>query len=271
MQSGLAPINGARIYYEMAGEGDALVMIHAGVADSRQWDDAFAYFADRCRVLRFDTRGYGRSEPVDGEYSNMADLLALLDHLELRQPLVVIGCSMGGGLALDFALAHPARVKALVLMGASPGGFDPGVPMPDKYAEVEKAYEAGDLDRVAEIGTQVWFDGRDRTPAQMDPAMRQLAYDMCRLALAHGARSLGKHLPNVDFAAAERLGELAVPVLIVIGDRDVPDLLVAADFMAEKIPSARKVVMQDAAHLPNMEHPVEFRRIVTTFLDGLKT
>lgn len=268
-QTGFAPINGARIYYEIAGEGQPLVMIHAGVADRRQWNNEFAHFASRYRVVRYDQRGFGQSEPVDGEYSHLADLTALLDTLDLRQPLVLVGCSMGGGLAMDFALAHPSRAKALIMVGSGPGGLALDVPQSPTFEAVETAYNAGDLDRVAELETQIWFDGGGRTPDQVDQAMRQLAYDMNRTALDHDAKHLGKQIPNSDTPAAERLGDLAIPVLVIVGEHDEPYILAAADHMVEHIPSARKVIIDDAAHLPNMDHPAVFQQIVTSFLDAL--
>ncbi|RPI87449.1 MAG: alpha/beta hydrolase, partial [Chloroflexi bacterium] len=149
--SGFAAVNGAEIYYETAGQGTPLVMIHAGVADSRQWNNEFAVFAGNYQVLRYDLRGYGKSEPVDGEFNHMGDLISLLDILDLHEPLVMMGCSMGGGLAMDFALTQPSRVKALIMVGSAPGGLQLEVPSPPKFAEVEKAFEAGDLDRVAEL------------------------------------------------------------------------------------------------------------------------
>jgi pimeloyl-ACP methyl ester carboxylesterase len=102
-------------------------------------------------------RGYGKSEPVDGEYSHFHDLSALLDHLRLDQPLILMGCSMGGGLAMDFALAQPSKVRALIMVDAGPSGLELDVPTPAKFAEAEQAYTAGDLDRVAELETQIWF------------------------------------------------------------------------------------------------------------------
>jgi 3-oxoadipate enol-lactonase len=102
--SGLAPINNALIYYEVGGVGEPFVMIHAGVADSRQWNNEFAHFADHYQVIRYDMRGYGKSEPVAGEYSHLQDLNALLDHLQIDRPHIVMGCSMGGGVAMNLAL-----------------------------------------------------------------------------------------------------------------------------------------------------------------------
>src|SRR5215210_1160925 len=107
IKSGLANIDNAQLYYETAGKGMPLVMIHAGVADSRQWNNEFAFFAQNYQVIRYDMRGYGKSEPVDGEFSHMSDLVSLLNALEIQEPLVIMGCSMGGGLAMDFALTYP--------------------------------------------------------------------------------------------------------------------------------------------------------------------
>lgn len=265
-ESGLAAINGVQIYYEIAGAGQPFVMIHAGVADSRQWNNEFAEFARSFRVVRYDMRGYGKSEPVEGEFSHLQDLTALLDFLHLDEPLVLMGCSMGGGLAMNFALTHPSRVKALIMVGSGPTGLELDLPAPAKFADAEQAFLAGDLDRVAEIETQIWFDGDGRTPAQVNPAMRQLLYEMDRLALAHEVKELGKRLPDTETPAAPRLGELHSPVLIIVGAHDTPFMRAAADYMLAHLLAAQKVVIEDAAHLPNMDQPAEFAQIVTTFL-----
>lgn len=268
-KSGFVNSGNARLYYETAGQGMPLVMIHAGVADSRQWNNEFAFFARSHQVVRYDMRGYGKSEPVDGEFSHMSDLAVVLNTLGLHESAVIMGCSMGGGIAMDFALTHPSRVKALIMVGSAPSGLELDVPAPAKFAEVEKAFEAGDLDLVSELETQIWFDGTGRTPEQVNQSMRRLLYEMNRLALAHEVKKLGKRLPNAEIPAFNRLGDLKVPVLVVVGEHDTPYILAAADYMAEKIPSARKVEIKDAAHLPNMDHPDEFQAAVTNFLDGL--
>ncbi len=270
IDSGFAAINNARIYYEIAGEGQPFVMIHAGVADSRQWNNEFAYFAERFRVLRYDLRGYGKSEPVDGEFSHLQDLTALLDALHLNHPHILMGCSMGGGLAMDFALTQPAKVKALIMVDSGPTGLELETPGPDElFEEAEKAYSAGDLDRVAELETQIWFDGMGRTPEQVDQGMRQLAYEMNRTALSHDAKGLGKRMSDTEVPAVERLSKLTTPVLVIVGDQDIPYMLAAADHLVEKLPSAQKVIIADAAHLPNMDQPGEFQQILTKFLDDV--
>lgn len=267
-QSGFVSIDNAKLYYEVAGAGTPLVMVHAGVADSRQWDNEFTYFSQSNQVIRYDMRGYGKSEPVDGEFSHMSDLVSLLDTLGVHEPIVIMGCSMGGGLAMDFALSHPSRVQALVMVDSAPSGLELDVPTPAKFAEAEKAFESGDLDLLAEIETQIWFDGMGRTPEQVNAAMRKLLYEMNRLALSHEVKGLGKRLPNTETPAFDRLERLGMPVLIIVGSHDTPYILAAADYMKEKIKSAVQITIEDAAHLPNMDQPQEFQNIVEQFLSS---
>jgi 2-hydroxy-6-oxonona-2,4-dienedioate hydrolase len=240
------------------------------VGDSRQWNNEFVHFAQRYRVVRYDLRGYGRSEPVEGEFSHMGDLVGLLDQLGLHGRLILMGCSMGGGLAMDFALEHPALVDALLMVGSGPSGLELDVRTPEKFEQAEAAWKAGDLDLLAELETQIWFDGEGRAPAQVDPGMRALAIEMSRRALAQEARRLGKRLPDANAPAAGRLAELKLPVLIIVGEHDTPYILAASDYMLERLPSARKEIIVDAAHLPNMDHPAEFQRLIEGFLEALK-
>lgn len=268
-KTGFVEVDGAQIYYETAGSGMPFVMIHAGVADSRQWNNEFEHFAQTYHVIRYDLRGFGRSEPVEGDFSHMVDLLEVLEALEVREPIILMGCSMGGGLAMDFTLVHPSRVKALIMVGSGPSGLELDVPTPPKFSEAQKAYEAGDLDLLAELETQIWFDGTGRTPEQTDQEMRRLAYEMNRKALENEARKLGKRLPNTENSAFDRLADLVIPVLIIVGEHDTPYILAAADYMMEKLPSARKIMIENAAHLPNMDQPHEFQQIVGSFLEKL--
>lgn len=267
--SGYVSVGEARLYYETAGQGQPFVMIHAGVADNRQWNREFAHFANQYQVIRYDLRGYGRSEPVPGDYSHLGDLNALLDHLGITAPMILMGCSMGGGLAMNFTLARPERVKALIMVGSAPTGLDLDVPRLPIFDEIEKAFDEGDDDRAAELETHLWFDGVGRNPRQVSQRMRSLAAQMNRIAIAHERKNLGNRLPDTQTPVAGRLDEIKIPVLVIVGAYDTPYILAAADYMAGHLRRARKVVMQDAAHLPNMDHSDEFRRIVEGFLNDL--
>jgi pimeloyl-ACP methyl ester carboxylesterase len=265
-KSGFVRINNAKLYYEISGTGLPVVLIHAGVADSRQWNNEFTYFSQYYRVIRYDMRGHGKSEPVEGEFSNLADLVSLLDAVGIYSPVVLIGCSMGGSLAIDFALTHPTRVIALITLGAGPSGLDLGIPLPPKYVDAEKAFEAGDLDLTAEIETQIWFDGIGRSSDQVNQTMRQLLFDMDRLVLSHEVKELGSQLTNTDTPAVERLNNLDLPVLIIVGEHDTPYMLAAAEYMEEKITLSTKITIEDAAHLANMDHPHLFQGVINDFL-----
>lgn len=269
VQTGFAGINGAQIYYEVSGEGQPFLMVHAGIADNSMWDDQFAFFAQRYKVVRYDMRGYGKSLPVASDYQRHEDMRALLNFLEIDHA-ILMGCSMGGGACMNFALEYPAQADALIMVGSAPMGFsyDDWSPSP-LDEEMEAAYEAGDLERVNEAGMKIFIDGQGRTPDQVDPALRKKAYDMNMIALRN-EKLLGKDVP-LPTPAVKRIAELRLPVLIVMGDLDEEYIHRSSAFMAENIPGARKVVMPGTAHLPNMEFPQEFNAHVQAFLDSLPT
>src|SRR6188508_735794 len=135
-ETGTFETNGARIYYEAEGSGEPVLMIHAGVANLRMWDDQVAALRDAYRVIRYDTRGFGRTETDAVEFSNRADIAALLDHLG-EESAHVVGLSRGGIIALDFALEFPDRVRSLVVAAGGIGGYDGGDEAPDGWAQVE--------------------------------------------------------------------------------------------------------------------------------------
>jgi 3-oxoadipate enol-lactonase len=267
VQTGVAEINGAKIYYEVSGEGQPLVMVHAGIANKAMWDDQFDFFAQKYKVVRYDMRGFGQSPPVAGDYQRHEDIRALLDFLKIDHAYLM-GCSMGGGACMNFVLDYPDRADALIMVGSAPSGFsyDEWSPSP-LDEEMEAAYQKGDMERVNELGMQVFVDGKGRTPDQVNPALRKKIYDMNMIALRN-EKLMGTDVP-LPTPAAKRIGELKLPVLIVIGDLDEEYIAKAADFMAANIPGARKIVMHGTAHLPNMEFPKEFNAHTQEFLARL--
>jgi len=259
----------ARIYYEQNGTGISLIMIHAGVADSRQWNNEFQRFSQDFQAVRYDIRGYGKSNPVDGVFTHLGDLTTLIEALEINPPYILMGCSMGGGLAMDYALANPEKVAALIMVGSGPSGLVLDVEEPEIFSDAAKAFEDGDLDLLAEIETQIWFVGMDRTRDQVDPKMHQLAFDMNRTAIGHEVKQLGQRQADTDKPAYERLEEINSPLLIIVGSQDIPYMHAAANYMMEIVDSAQKIIIQNAAHLPNMDQPEQFFRIVSRFLADL--
>ncbi len=261
--SGYADINGAQIYYEVAGEGQPLVFIHAGVADRRMWDDQIAFFSDRYRVIRYDLRGFGRSRPVPGEFAYRADLAALLEHLGVEHAFLV-GCSMGGFCAMDFALEHPGAVDGLVMVGSAPSGLDLDVPGSAKFAEAERAEEQHDWEQLIELSAQIWYDGEGREPSQVDARKREFMKQMQRETMPYRELAQGRALP-MEPSAAERLAELHLPVLIICGIYDTAYIRAASDYMERHIAGAKKVMIE-SAHLPSMDRPAEFNQLLRDFL-----
>lgn len=264
-KTGFVDVNGAKLYYEVAGEGQPLVMVHAGIASSAQWDAQFDVFAQKYKVVRYDMRGYGQSIPIGGDYQRHEDLRGVMDALGIEHA-ILMGCSMGGGACMNFALDYPHRTDALIMVGSGPVGFsyDDWAPSP-LDEEMEAAYERGDLDRVNEISMQIFVDGQGRTPDQVDPALRQKVYDMNAIALRND--SLRGNDVSRPVAAAAQLADLTLPVLIVMGDLDEEYIHRASAFMEANIAGAQKVVMHGTSHLPNMEFPAEFNAHVQAFLD----
>jgi 3-oxoadipate enol-lactonase len=265
-QAGFAEVAGARFYYETAGEGEPLVLVHAGICDGRMWDEQFYVFAEHYRVLRYDRRGFGRTETGPLPYSHHADLHELLKFFGLEQCLL-LGCSQGGKTVLDLALEHPRTAKALVLVASAVSGFNYSGAQARQWAELSEADERGDMERVNELELQIWVDGPHRNAAQVDGDVRERVREMNLIALRK-ASSTGAEQP-VERAAVNRLEEIRVPTMIVVGDLDTQRTIEAAALLAENIEGAKRVVIEGTAHLPNMERPEEFNREVLAFLNSV--
>ena len=256
-------LNGARIHYERSGSGYPVLFIHAGIADSRMWEPQATAFAERFDMTRPDLRGFGDTELPPVPYSGVADLIALLDHLEVDRAHIV-GCSMGGTLAIDLALEDPKRVSRLVLIAAGISGSNLGAADAALFADVEAADKADDMDAVNRAEVRLWVDGPSRPEGSAPAAVRALVLDMNGRAL-NSDWSAAQSRP-IDPPAITRLGHIAAPTLVIIGDHDLPHASANADVMMSKIPGARQVVIKDAAHLPSLERPEEFNRVLLDFL-----
>jgi pimeloyl-ACP methyl ester carboxylesterase len=260
-----ATINGARIHYERAGQGIPVIFLHAGIADHRMWEPQVPAFAQEYDVIRPDMRGFGRSELPPQRWSPVADVLGLIDELNLK-PAHVVGCSMGGGVAIDFALDHPDRISKLVLVGPGIGGRQFGAKYPELFADVEAADAAGDMDAVNRAEARLWLDGPRRPEGYVKGGLRELFLDMNGGNFSSDFKSAP--IDHLDPPAAERLAEISTPTLVVVGDSDAPPIFDAVELLMEQVPHARKAVIHDAAHLPNLEHPDEFNRVVLEFLES---
>ncbi len=172
-----AVINGARLHFERAGAGMPVVFLHAGVADHRMWEPQFEAFTKHFDVIAPDMRGFGRSELPPGRWSPIADVLGLIDSLHLK-PVHLVGCSIGGGVAIDFALVHGERISKLVLVGPGVGGIEFGAKYKELFAEAEAAEIAGDQRAMVEADARLWLDGPGRPAGYVKDPIRQLFFAM---------------------------------------------------------------------------------------------
>ena len=256
-------LNGARIHYERSGRGFPLLLIHAGIADCRMWQPQAVALAGDFDMIRPDQRGFGDSELPPAPYSGVDDIVGLMDHLGVDRAHIV-GCSMGGTLAIDFALDHPERVSKLVLVGSGIGGANFGKKYPELWADVKAADEAHDLVALNQAEMKLFLAGPRRPVDAVDKRLRDLFLDMN--ATSMGSDFDSAPTDDLEPPAVERLGEISAPTLLVVGDEDVPPVLDCIELLMQEVKGARKVVIHDAAHLPNLEHPEEFNRLVLDFL-----
>jgi pimeloyl-ACP methyl ester carboxylesterase len=255
------------IAFDDEGAGEPVVLLHSGVADRRMWDSLATALAARYRVIRPDARGFGESLPPIGPWAHHTDLLGLLDELLVGRAHLV-GTSMGAGVAVEAALARPDAVASLVL--AAPGGAlfgeSPAELRPIWAAEVD-ALDRGDLDAAVEVNLRAWVDGPLRGPEGVDPDLRAFVGRMQREAFElpdWDAEAAPEH--ELSPPAAERLGELRCPVLVVVGEGDQPSVLETADRIAAEAPDVRIVAWPEVAHVLSLERPEAFADLVLAFL-----
>ncbi len=251
-----------------AGSGEGLVCLHAGVADRRMWLAQQQALQDRWRVVAYDRRGFGQTHGAPETFSHVGDLIALLDGLRLERA-VLMGCSQGGRIAIDTALDHPQRVRALVLVAAAISGapaigeFSPALQA--RVDALEAAEARGDIDAVNELEAQFWLDGPDQPTGRVGGAVRELFLSMNGIALR--APSPGEALEPAS--AWDRLHELRVPTLAVWGAFDFQHLQGSMARLVAQVPGAVGERIEGTAHLPNLEQPGRFEVVVRRFLDRL--
>jgi pimeloyl-ACP methyl ester carboxylesterase len=259
-------VPGSSLYYESAGAGAPVILLHAGYLDRRMWDDQFRLFARSFRVIRYDARGLGRSGPADAPYSSFEDLHTLIRTLGLSR-VTLIGASLGGAASIDLAVTHPELVDKLVLVAPGLSGYAwPPEDLNQRWrVEARAALAKGDT-----VGVAVaWLRSGYLLPASERP---ELAARLRRL-LAENVdfwKGLLRHHEGYDTVpsppAIGRLAAVRVPTLLFLGSRDVRDIHQIVDTLRLRLPDVKTVVVQGVGHLPNMEQPDRFSRTVLGFL-----
>src|SRR5262245_21716448 len=263
VQAGYIDVGGGRIFYEAVGQGPVIVMFHDGLLHRETWDAQFVSFAKNYRVIRWDRRGYGRSDVPKAPYSDLDDLLVLLKHLKVERA-TIMGCSAGGMLSIHMALDHPELVSALILVGPIVSGFrfsdhfikrgERG--MPNNNAPVEQKIDYW-------TSKDPWIIAPENTAAKK--RMKEL--------LTANPQNLSvpfQYIRLPSDPALGRLSQIKVPTLIVVGESDVPDVHAHVGAIESGITNSKRVVLVHSGHLPHMEVPDVFNRVVLDFLQSVK-
>ena len=259
----------AQLAYDDSGpaDGAGVLLIHAGVNDRRSWHHVVDRLGPRHRCVAYDMRGFGETTYAreDG-WTPVADAVAVLDAAGLERP-VVVACSMGGQAAIDLVLAHPERVAGLVLIGTAIRG----APYPDltegPTAELNARFEAAeaaeDVDELGRLDAWMWLDGPAAPEGRVAGPVRELFLDMNGRALrAQDPGDQGETSP-----AWPRLGEIAVPTLMLLGELDAEDIQVIDELAAGLIPGARLVHLAGVAHVPHLEGDPATLDAIAGFVD----
>ena len=263
LNSGFIDVKDGKLYYEMKGHGDeTIVFIHDGLVHGEVWDNQFASFSEKFRVVRYDRRGYGRSPKPEKTYSNIEDLYQVFTSLNIDKA-ILIGMSAGGGLAIDFTLAHPEKVSSLIVVGAVVSGFSYSEHMltrggrlkPEDYANPERLLEYLVKEDPYEIAPQN-KEVKEKLWTLMQAYPQNIDFAKNRLAEPPERQAIGI------------LKEIQIPTLIVVGEFDIPDVFVHAGAIESGIPNSQKAIIQNAGHLVPLEQPELFNQQVLNFLNG---
>lgn len=255
----VAGLNGTQIAYEVRGEGPAVVLVHAGIADRRMWRETAPALEPEFTVVTYDQRGFGESTLPSGPATYTDDLRALLEELGIERAALV-GVSLGGRVVLEQALLHPESVTHLALVGAGLPDWDWSDEVKRFGDDEDEAVGRGDLDLAVALNVDLWV-------GDASPEVRELVATMQRRAFEIPTPDPEPTAPPpLDPPASARLGEITAPTLVVVGDRDVDDIRRIADVLTAGIPGAREETIAGAAHLPPLERPDEFTSVLLRFL-----
>jgi pimeloyl-ACP methyl ester carboxylesterase len=239
----MVPAGADKIWAEdSGGEGPALLLLHEGVGDARMWDPLWPALTSAYRAIRYDVRGFGRSPAATENYSLLTDALSVLDCFGVDAAHLA-GCSMGGGTAIELALARPERVRSLVLLCPGINGYPYPELDPEVAAQFEVAEAAGDFDGLVRLSLQHWGRSGD------DPMVTELMRSAIR-AEENQQRFMQEGEP-----VYERLGELQRPVVLMVGDVDSPGLIASNEAAAARIPGCELIRMPGVDHYPTVRAP----------------
>lgn len=246
------------------GDGQPVVLLHAGVADRRSWHAVADALQPAKGVVAYDMRGYGETSGATYGFTHLDDLIAVLDQVA-SGPVWLVGSSMGGEIAIDAALASPERVAGLVLLApAVSGAPEPSVVDGDTDRLVrmwEAAQTSGEIDEINRVEMWLWLDGPAGPEGRVSGPARDLALAMNAIALKN---EIPEESGRSGLVAWSRLEEITVPVTVACGNLDLPFIVARSKELADWLPRSRFEMLDGVAHLPYLEQPAVVAELITS-------
>ncbi len=269
MEHGFVNVNSGRIYYESSGTGLPVVFIHAGFLDSRMWDMQFASFSGKYKVIRYDVRGFGKSSVPNSPYSDASDLKMLLDALGIPNA-VLVGVSNGGRIAFDFSVEYPEMVAGLIPFDFVIKGYESSGPEEDElvsqFDSLEENYknlvENGKLRDAAAIDVDMWAS---RIPKDK----REWLLDIAQENVLREQEDWQKFQNSPEPLAFKRLNVLTMPVIMILGDRDLPGIIMQVKRVHETLKGSKLMILEGADHIPSLSKTEEFNSILESILHDI--
>ena len=263
VEKGIAEVNGTRLYYEIAGSGDPIVLIHGNGGDRRHWDEQFEVFTQNHKVIRYDVRGFGKSAmPVQEEsYSSYGDLKALLEHFSISKAHIC-GLSMGCGIAVDFVLTYPEMSSSLIAVGPWVSGYDS--PTAGELWEIFEKIPSIVKEKGTKAAMDYWWDEEFKNVIinpRIAERMKEIGYDY---SFWHFTNHYSEYV--VKPPAAQQIDKISLPTLIITAEYDLKACREVADLLEQNIANAKKVVIANAGHIMNMEKPAEFNKVIIDWM-----
>ena len=262
--SGYLDVGGTKIYYETRGTGPAIVLLHDGLLSGVTWDEVWGRLSSKHRVIRYDRRGYGRSELPTRSYSPTEDLQKLLAHLKIEHA-VIVGSSSGGALAIDFAIEHPQMVDGLFLIGPVLHGMEHTAEFQERAKRNNEPMGRGDIKAVAKN----WSEDKFLIAGPNERARRKIYEQL--VANSEKLKFDNHFEQSLSPPASERLGEVRAPTFILVGQADTTDVHRHCDAISAGIRQSTREVVKDAGHLIQLERPGEVVKKVEAFAERWET